>query len=110
VVAVAAGGVVGALCRFALQEAIPGRWTTFGINVVGCLLIGALMPLLAGRPLLRPFLAPGVLGGFTTFSAYAVDVQRAGPSVPAALYLVGTLVAALAAVFAGATLTERLAR
>ncbi len=108
--AVAAGGVVGALGRFGLQEAVPGRWTTVGINVVGCLLIGALMPLIAGRRLLRPFVAPGVLGGFTTFSAYAVDVQRAGLSATAALYLVGTVVGALLAVWAGAALTERLTR
>jgi fluoride exporter len=108
VVAVSAGGVVGALGRFGLQEALPGRWTTVGINVVGCLLIGALMPLLADRVLLQPFVAPGVLGGFTTFSAYAVDVQRAGPS--AAPYLVATLAGALLAVWAGAAATERLAR
>lgn len=108
VVAVSAGGVVGAVCRFGLQEAFPGRWTTVGINVVGCLLIGALTPLLAGRALLQPFVAPGVLGGFTTFSAYAVDVQRAGLS--AGPYLVATLAGALLAVWAGAAVTGRLTR
>jgi fluoride exporter len=110
VVAVAAGGVVGALCRFGLHEAFPNRWTTWGINVAGCLLIGALMPLVTGRPVLQPFLGPGVLGGFTTFSAYSVDVRQAvehGGSAVAALYLGATLLGALAAVWAGATVTER---
>jgi CrcB protein len=106
VVAVAAGGVLGALCRYGLESAFPSLWTTWAINVTGCLLIGALMPLVGHRPLLQPFVGPGVLGGFTTFSAYAVDVQRGAP----ALYLVGTVVAALAAAWAGAALTGRLTR
>lgn len=110
VLAVAAGGVVGALARFGLQTAVPCRWTTFAINVAGCLLIGALMPLLEGRRLLQPFVAPGILGGFTTFSAYAVDASPVGPSWTAALYLAGTLAGALVAVWAGATLTGRLTR
>lgn len=116
--AVAGGGVVGALCRYGLQEAFPHRvdtfaWATWAINVVGCVLIGALMPLVADRPLLQPFLGPGVLGGFTTFSAYTVDVQRAidhGAVGTALLYLGATLLAAVLAVWAGATLTEHLVR
>jgi fluoride exporter len=113
VLAVAAGGVVGAVCRFGLQEAVPNRWTTWGINVVGCLLIGALMPLVADRAVLGPFVGPGVLGGFTTFSAYSVDVQQAvagDAPLTAALYLGATLLGALAAVWVGAALTERLVR
>ncbi|GIJ67193.1 fluoride efflux transporter FluC [Virgisporangium ochraceum] len=106
VVAVAAGGVVGALGRYGLQSAFPSLWTTWAINVAGCLLIGALMPLVAERPLLQPFVGPGVLGGFTTFSAYAVDVQRGAPL----LYLGGTVVAAVAAVWVGRAVTGRLAR
>jgi fluoride exporter len=102
VLAVAAGGVVGASCRYGLYEAFPGHWTILVINVVGCLLIGALMPLIDNRPLLRPFVAPGILGGFTTFSAFAVDARFS------AVYLGGTVVGALAAVWAGAALTERL--
>jgi CrcB protein len=118
VLAVAAGGAAGALCRYGLQEAFPHRagtfaWATWAINVVGCLLIGALVPLVSGRPLLQPFLGPGFLGGFTTFSAYTVDVQRAfadGAPRTALLYLGATLLAALTAVWAGATLTDRLKR
>ena len=60
-------------------------------------------------PLLtRPFLVTGVLGGFTTFSAYIVDVQRAlvaGAPRVALLYAAATLVAALAAAWTGVRLT-----
>jgi len=115
--AVAAGGVIGSLARFGLHEAFPsaaGRfpWATFTVNVTGCLLIGVLMVLVAevwvGRRLLRPFLGVGVLGGFTTFSTYALDIERAvsaGAPRVALLYLGGTLVAAMLAVGAGAGLT-----
>jgi Integral membrane protein possibly involved in chromosome condensation len=116
--AVATGGIVGALARFGVQQAFPFApdkfpWATFAVNTTGCLLIGVLMVLIAevwtGRPLLRPFLGVGVLGGFTTFSAYALDVERAvsaGAARTALLYLGGTLVAALLAVWAGAGLTD----
>ncbi|SCL24937.1 camphor resistance protein CrcB [Micromonospora pallida] len=112
-VVVAAGGVVGALARAGLLAAVPYRatdfpWPTFAVNVVGCLLIGALMVLLervwTARPLLRPFLGVGVLGGFTTFSTYVLDVQqavRAGAPETALAYLGATVLAALGAVWAG---------
>src|SRR3981189_2575723 len=74
--AISAGGV-GALrarsSRAVLLRPPPYNfgWATFAINVSGCLLIGVLMVLVTqvwtGRPLLRPFLGIGVLGGFPTF-------------------------------------------
>jgi CrcB protein len=110
--AIAAGGVLGALARAGLQTAFPHPptgfpWATFGDNVAGCLLIGVLMAVITARPpgpLVRPFLGVGVLGGFTTFSTYAVDVQRAmaaGAPGTALAYLVATLVGALLAVWTG---------
>jgi CrcB protein len=83
--AVAAGGVVGSEARYGLGELVPhaGRqfpWSTLVINASGCLLIGALMALLPGltssHRLARPFVGVGVLGGYTTFSTFAVDVER----------------------------------
>lgn len=114
---VSAGGVVGALSRYGLTVVFayrPGAfpWATFGINVAGCLLIGVLMALLAevwiGRRLLRPFLGVGVLGGFTTFSTYTLDIVQAVDTgaVPVALAcLAGTVIAALAAVWVGVAIT-----
>lgn len=113
VAAVSLGGALGALARYGLMSAFASMWMTLGINVVGCLLIGVLMVVLIERrpvhPLWRPFLGVGVLGGFTTFSAYVVDFQRAGATVSSLVYLVGTMVAAVVAVFAGVRLTRWLA-
>ncbi|MFI7575556.1 fluoride efflux transporter FluC [Micromonospora sp. NPDC049497] len=118
--AVAAGGALGALARAAVAHAVPHQpatfaWSTFAVNVSGCLLIGALMAALPragrGRPLLRPFLGVGVLGGYTTFSTYAVDVHAAfaaGAPVTAVAYLGATVLGALLAVWLGDTLTGRL--
>ena len=116
--AIAAGGILGALARYGLTEAMPYRpgefpWPVFLINVSGCLVIGALMVLVNGvwngHRLVRPFLGVGVLGGYTTFSTYVVDIQRLvnhGSAGIALAYLAGTLVAALLAVYAGASLTR----
>jgi CrcB protein len=112
--AIAVGGVLGAVARYGVSVAWPHApgafpWATFSINVAGCVLIGALMAVLTevvGRPhrLARPFLGVGVLGGFTTFSTYTVDVQRLiadGHTFVALVYLFGTVAAALVAVQSG---------
>jgi CrcB protein len=109
VTAVSAGGAAGAVSRYGLGVAFPTPpaafpWTTFAINVAGCLLIGALIPLVGSHPLLRPFLGTGVLGGFTTFSTYAVDFHRLVRLEQVAVayaYLAATLISALVAAYAG---------
>ncbi|MFQ6171344.1 fluoride efflux transporter FluC [Oryzobacter sp. R7] len=106
--AVAAGGVVGSLGRWAVGLSLPHDagafpWATFVVNVSGALAMGLLVAFLVGRPgthrLARPFVGVGVLGGWTTFSALAVEavtlaegehVQTAVAYV-AATFLVGTL-------------------
>ena len=115
---VSAGGVLGACARYAVTVAWPHPrggfpWSTFAINVSGCLLIGVLMVLItdvwAAHRLLRPFLGVGVLGGYTTFSTYAAEIQQlvtAGAARTGLLYLLGTLVAALGATYAGITVTR----
>jgi len=112
---IAAGGALGAMARYGLAVAMPHHpdqfpWATFVTNVSGCLLIGVLMVLItevwAAHPLIRPFLGVGVLGGFTTFSTYTVDVQQlvaTGHARTGLVYLAGTLVAAIAAVYLGVT-------
>lgn len=121
VVAVAAGGVLGALARYGADRAWPDApdqfpWTTLGINVLGCALIGALMVLVSERgpvhALWRPLLGTGVLGGFTTFSTYTVDLQRELAHErwgQAAGYGALTLAGALAAVVAATMVTRSLA-
>lgn len=121
VAAVAAGGVLGAEARYALTllqgDAATFPWATFVINVAGCVSIGVLMVVLldltSPHRLARPFLGVGVLGGFTTFSTYAVDIQTmlvGGRPLAALGYLALTPVAALAGVWAGAAATRALIR
>ena len=83
--AIALGGVIGAEARYGLALAMPHHaggwpWATLIINVVGSLLIGVLMAALASAPRRRSWpgrsSASGILGGFTTFSTYAVDLRE----------------------------------
>ncbi|MEU9120419.1 CrcB family protein [Streptomyces sp. NPDC048506] len=117
---VAAGGAIGATARYGASLLWPSGagafpWTTLVVNAVGCALMGVLMVLIAevwsSHRLLRPFLGTGILGGFTTFSAYAVDIQRlVGARQPllALAYLAGTLLAALVAVWGAMAVTRAL--
>lgn len=114
---ISAGGVAGALARYGLNTALPHApgafdWATFWINISGCLLIGALMVVIDIRQvhrLVRPFIGVGILGGYTTFSTYIVDIQKSvGAHAPrtALAYLALTIILALGAVQAGAGMTR----
>lgn len=119
VAVVAVGGGIGAAARYGvslLWSAQPGGfpWTTFWVNVVGCFVIGLFMVVItdirAAHRLVRPFFGTGVLGGFTTFSTYAVDIQRLvdeGHPRTALAYLATTLLAALAAVWLAVATARR---
>ncbi|GHD21712.1 putative fluoride ion transporter CrcB [Nocardiopsis kunsanensis] len=118
--AVAAGGALGAAARYGLTLAWPPpvagmSWTVLAINVTGSLLIGVLVEVLAHRiprnPWVRPFLGTGFLGGYTTFSAYAMDVVTAlerGAPETALAHLSLTLAGALVAAWAASALTHRI--
>jgi fluoride exporter len=120
VAVVAAGGALGAAARYGaglLWPTAPGAfpWTTLGVNTAGCALIGVFMVLISdgrsGHRLVRPFFGTGVLGGFTTFSTYAVDIQdlvQDGRARIGLAYLALTPLAVLAAVWASAAATRRL--
>ncbi|WP_329080327.1 MULTISPECIES: fluoride efflux transporter FluC [unclassified Streptosporangium] len=115
---IAAGGAIGTGARYGAALLWPTGagsfpWTTLGVNVAGCLLIGVLLVALTeawtAPAWMRPFLATGVLGGFTTFSTYCLDIERlvSGGRIGLALgYLAATVVAALAAVTAGTWTTR----
>lgn len=107
---IAVGGAIGALARAGVGLALVGQahagaWATLAVNVVGSLVIGVLATRLpvSGRWWPRPLLITGVLGGFTTYSAYALEtaglLDRPGL---AAMYLVVTVVAGLLAASLGA--------
>ncbi len=81
---IAIGGGLGALARYGLSGLVQGHragfpWGTFAVNAVGCFLIGALFERLSADA--RAFVVVGVLGGFTTFSAFGhetVELLRGG--------------------------------
>lgn len=110
--AIALGGAIGALARWGLTFVWEAPWGILAINALGCFLIGVLMTWVDHRRphhLARPFLGTGVLGGFTTFSTFAVDGRNLltgdDPFI-GFVYLAGTLLAALAATWAGIRLAK----
>jgi fluoride exporter len=119
--AIGAGGSGGALARYGIDHAFPTAaagfpWATLIVNVSGCLLIGVtmvvLLELYAAHPLARPFLATGVLGGYTTFSTYTTDIQQllvAHRWQIAFGYLLTTVVLCLLATWLATSTTRRLA-
>jgi CrcB protein len=109
----ALGGALGALARWGVAVALPSSpgswpWATLLVNLTGCLLIGVLLAVLLARypssPWLRPLLATGVLGGYTTYSAFAVEVVQlidAGALGMVAAYVVASVLGGVLAVTAG---------
>ena len=122
VAAVAVGGALGALARWGIGLAWPAPHggfpvATLLINVVGCLLMSVLVVHVAevreAHPLVRPFLGVGVLGGFTTFSTFAVDADQllAEGRLGVALgYLAATVLGSVGAAALGLALARRTAR
>jgi CrcB protein len=116
---VALGGAIGASARYGASLRWPAHqggfpWTTLGINAVGCAAIGVFMVVItdfwAAHRLVRPFFGTGVLGGFTTFSTYTVDIQKlidSGHAGTGLGYLAATPLAALTAVWLAAWATRR---
>ena len=113
VAVVAAGGALGAAARYAVDVmadhlAWEQSWATLAVNIIGCALMGVLVSYVLAHPsrhpLWRPLLGVGLLGGFTTFSAFAADAvlladdNRWGAS---AMYVAATLLGGLIALRVG---------
>jgi CrcB protein len=108
------GGAFGSMARYAMGVLV-GRWlgagfpwATLFINVGGSFLIGVFAESFALRwdtsQAMRAFLIVGICGGYTTFSTFSLDVVtliNRGANLPAALYTLGSVVLALAALYAG---------
>ena len=118
------GGFIGSVARYKLgglvlhltaQERFP--YSTFAVNILGCLVIGLLAGLAERYELFGPgtrlFLFTGLLGGFTTFSAFGLDAMfllRRGELLVAALYAVASVVLGIAAVWLGLKLISMFPR
>jgi len=114
---VALGGALGASARYlaglgALRLAGPGYpWGTLAVNVIGSLVMGVLVVALAlkGGERAAPFLMTGLLGGFTTFSAFSLDaltLWERGQAGAAAGYVVGSVILSLGGIVAGVALAR----
>lgn len=117
---VALGGVIGSLGRYAVDVLLPHvagefPWATWVVNVSGAFVMGLLVAFLVDRPgihrLARPFLGVGILGGWTTFSALAVDVVQLGAADHVTLtlaYVSTTFLFGTLAVGAGTAVGQRI--
>jgi CrcB protein len=110
---VALGGALGAVLRYLCVSTVTFPFGTALVNVLGSFLMGLLLVWLleggAGYDRFAPLLMTGVLGGFTTFSAFSLDTLRlveAGQVMGAALYAVGTVALCLTGVVAGVMLAR----
>lgn len=115
---VMAGGAIGAALRFALSRALPlvtggWPWATFFTNVVGSLLMGVLTFWLVAKGAAgessRLLLGVGLLGGFTTFSAFSLEIGQMvgrGQMTMAFGYALASVLLALIALFVGMALAK----
>jgi CrcB protein len=119
VLQVALGGAIGSVARYLTNVAVMrgiGQgfpWGTVIVNISGSFLMGVLVVWLAERGAMRhaPFLMTGILGGFTTFSAFSLDavtLWERGEIGPAMAYVLGSVLLSLVALFAGMALTREM--
>jgi CrcB protein len=104
------GGALGSIARYGayrLWPSVPGGWpvATFTVNLLGSFAIGLLYMYVAARGAgadnARLFWMTGVLGGFTTYSAFALEGALLGFSTTSALYIAATVTGCLLAAVAG---------
>jgi CrcB protein len=121
ILAVALGGALGSVGRYVIAGTIMRSvggvfpWGTLAVNVIGGLIMGALIELMAlawsPTPALRAFLTVGLLGGFTTFSAFSLEtatmIER-GAWGPAGAYVATSVIASIGGLFAGLWLVRAL--
>ncbi|MBN8294683.1 fluoride efflux transporter CrcB [Rhodobacter sp. NTK016B] len=116
---VALGGAIGASGRYltgvaAIRVIGPGfPWGTLTVNVVGSFVMGVVVVALGhlGANRFAPLLMTGVLGGFTTFSAFSLDamtIWERGDHLTAGLYVLASVGLSLAAIFAGLAIARSL--
>ena len=115
-VLVGVGGLIGVLARYGITRATLHTealiWSTVGINIVGSFLLGLLAAEHWFSRDVREAIGVGLLGGFTTFSTFSVQVvleTDGGKPGKALLYVVASVVGGIAAAAAGYALGRRLA-
>jgi CrcB protein len=107
---IALGGALGSVLRYLMVAAIGAPWGVAAVNVLGSFLIGALFVLIP-RDGWQLFLMTGLLGGFTTFSAFSLDALKLfeqGQPGQAALYVLASVALSLIAVALGVAIARSL--
>lgn len=114
---VAIGGATGAMLRYLIQQYWQSPWATFSINVLGCMLIGVATVLIQQRlslsqsQVIVPLIITGMLGGFTTFSAFAHEATALfNKPVVTAAYMSGSVFGGLLAYQIGSWLATMLVK
>ena len=117
-IAIGAGGALGTLARYAFERGVGADpagipWATLSVNLIGSFVLGVVVTLVTERwprdRFLRPLVAVGFCGGFTTFSTFAVEIDqrvRHGHTGIALAYLAASLLAGIGAALAGITLAR----
>jgi fluoride exporter len=106
---VAIGGAIGSVLRYLMVVQVGTPIATLVVNVVGSFAMGVLFVTLASRTSLSPLLMTGVLGGFTTFSAFSLDALKlweAGDTLQATLYVLASVILSLVAAALGAAIAR----
>ena len=106
---IAIGGAIGSVLRYLMVVGVGAPLGTIAVNVLGSFVMGGLFILLSNRTSLSPLLMTGVLGGFTTFSAFSLDALKlwqGGQSLQAGLYILASVILSLVAVALGAALAR----
>jgi fluoride exporter len=109
---IALGGALGSVLRYVMVSAIGAPLGTAAVNVAGSFAIGVLFVTLGSREGWQLFLMTGVLGGFTTFSAFSLDTLKlieAGQTLQASAYVLGSVALSLAATALGVALARGIA-
>jgi CrcB protein len=108
---IALGGAIGSVLRYLMVGAIGAPWGVAAVNVLGSFVIGVLFVLLP-REGWQLFLMTGVLGGFTTFSAFSLDTLKlieGGQPLLAVVYVLASVILSLIAVALGVALARSFA-
>ncbi len=118
-VVVAAGGAIGAVLRYVLMNLVGTRnifglhlpYGTLAVNILGSFLMGVMIEYIArhvsGSQHLHLFFAVGILGSFTTFSTFSLDVivmMQRGEMTQMAVYIIGSVMISIVALFLGISL------
>lgn len=109
---VATGGLIGVMGRYGIGRAVEGDaliWSTVAINVVGSFLLGLLVGAAWFSREVRDGIGIGLLGGFTTFSTFSVQVvleAEGGRPGIALAYVLASVLGGIAAAFAGYALGQ----